>query len=441
MEPAVTGARNTAKSLFSSAVGFAKGITHPALQLKAKLTNITSVPVPRSHHSISIVKGRAYIFGGETESGQLADNAMQIVILPSSGVLEADYTSLPAKPVHADGEVPAGRKGHTAVVIGDNIYVFGGDGVAPENGRVWVYNTPSNAWSYLNPSPGTLFPSHRYGHAAASSIHPGPKDITYQERAPQQPADPAKNVPEPADDDSWGTIFVVGGRDTERGELVNDALAFDIRTRTWSNVPNPPGQPREGASLAIAGDRLYRFGGKGAGAFTSGTIEYVDASPVWKHAEGGTTPLASGWSWEEVPHAEGEAPSARSGAALVGLTTGQGRHYLLAVGGQGESSTFLDDMWAFQLPSEGWSAAAMKDQTRHSLKRDTHEAKWVEVHYTFVDTKDEEMPRERNKGLGVRGHFAAARGTEVDGSTLVVWGGVDDKGRVLGDGWVVTVER
>ena len=444
MEPAVAGALYTAETLIEGAVAAVKGITHPTLPLKASLIHITSVPVPRSHHTISVTKGRAYIFGGETEPGKLADNAMHIVILPSSGVLEADYTSRPARPATAEGPVPAPRKGHTAVVVGDLIYVFGGEGVEAEKGRVWMYNTTANTWSFLDPASDTLYPSHRSGHAAASSSLPGPRDIVHKEKAPQQPADPAKVVPEPADNDSWGTIFIVGGRDTEKKVLLNDALAFDIRTRTWSNIPTPSGQPREGASLVIVGNRLYRFGGKGVETFASGAIEFVDVSPVWKHAEGGTTPLTSGWVWEDISPKEGDAPKARSGAGLATVTTGQGRHYLLAVGGEAEGSNFYDDIWAFQLPPEGSSGAAIKDQTRASLKRDTHEGQWAEVQSNFVDSRGEEIeeiPGEPKRGLGIRGHFAMAKGTEVDGATAVAWGGVDANGAALGDGWLISVDR
>jgi hypothetical protein len=445
MEPVVAGALYTAESLLGSAVALAKGITHPTLPLKANLSHITSVPVPRVHHTISIVKGRAYIFGGETEPGSLANNDMQVVILPSSGVLEADYTSIPARPARPGGKLPQPRKGHTAAVIGENIYIFGGEGVAPENGKVWLYSTVTNTWTFLEPSPGTLFPSHRTGHAAAGSEFPGPKDVTYRERAPQQPADPAKAVPEPADDDSWGTIFVVGGRDTESNELLNDGVAFDIKTRTWSNIPSPLGQPREGSSLALAGNRLYRFGGKGVETFTSGAIEYVDVSPVWIHAEGGTTPLTSGWAWDEFEYAEGsEAPQVRSGAGLTTVTTGQGRHYLLAIGGEGLGSIIFDDIWAFQLPSEKTTAAAVKDQTRASANRPTNEAKWAEAQYkhlTDLGEEQKEIPGMPKKGCGLRTAFAVAKGTEVDGATAVVWGGVDVDGKVLGDGWLVTVDR
>lgn len=447
MEPAAAGILD----VLQGAAALVKGITHPTLPIKANLTRITSVPLPRSQHTVSVVKGRAYIFGGIDMHGLLADNDMHIVILPSSGVLDADYTSKPARATNGFDDVPRPRRGHTAVVIGDTIYVIGGEGegVPNESGRVWAYHTVSDTWSFLDPAPGTLIPSHRVGHTSASSDLPAAKTVTYQEKAPQQPADPSKNVPEPPLDDSWGTIFVVGGRNISNGELVMDALGFDVKTRTWSNIPTPPGQPREGASLALAGCRLYHFGGKGIETFASGALEYLDVAPVFTHAEGGTTPLTSGWTWQEVSHTESKdlcAPQARSNAGLVEVTTGQGRHYLIAVGGEGEGkeSKYFDDIWTFQLPPEQATAAATKDFVRSTMKRDTHEATWAEVLYEYVDAKGEEtkeIPGEPKRGLGERGQFGIAKGTEVDGATCVVWGGVDAQGSVLSDGWMVTVER
>jgi hypothetical protein len=451
MEPAATGALYAAENLLQGALALVKGITHPTLPVKTNLTHINSVLLPRLHHTVSVVKGRAYIFGGESEPGKLADNTMHIVILPSSGVLEADYTTKPAQAANGLDDVPGPRKGHSAVVIGDSIYMFGGEGegIGNENGRIWVYHTVSSTWSYLDPAPESLFPSHRSGHASASSDLPAPKTTTFQEKSPQQPADPSKNVPEPAADDTWGTIFIVGGRETASRNLASDALAFDVRTRTWSNIPSPSGQPVEGSSLTLAGERLYRFGGQGVETYTSGSgaLQYLDVAPVWTHAQGGTTPLTSGWSWQEVKHAEAEgssAPQARSAAGLVSVTTGQGRHYLLAVGGESEDSDFLDDIWAFQLPPERSTAAAAKDALRAGVRRDTHEATWAEALYRYVDARGEEekeIPGEPKRGVGRRGYFGIAKGTEVDGATCVVWGGVDAAGKVLGDGWMVTVDR
>lgn len=456
MEPAAAGALYAAENLLYGAAALVKGITHPTLPLKANLTRIESVPLPRTGHTLSIVKGRAYVFGGETAPGELADNDMHVVILPSSGVLEADYTTLKARSETAGEAVPASRKGHSSVVIGDRIYIFGGHGVQEESGRVWVFDTLRNLWSYLDPAADTAKPAHRTGHAAAASGLPGPKDVTYQEKAPQQPADPSKVVPEPADVDSWGTIFVVGGKETGTGELARDALAFDVRSRTWSNIPTPDEPPTEGASLALVGNSLYLFGGKTSadtGGSATATTQVLDASSVWQHAEDGTTPLASGWTWNflSTPSATNGSssltPSPRFAAGLEAVTTGQGRHYLLLFGGSSPAPdnnlTLLDDVWAFQLPSERGSAAIAKDAMRAGLKRETHEAHWAEVACKYTDTRGEVLAPEKSgiKGFGSRSEFAAAKGTEVDGASVVVWGGVDAEGRILSDGWLITAER
>lgn len=445
MEPATVGVFHAAENLFAGAAALVKGITHPTLPLTALLTHITSVPLPRAHHTLSVVKGRAYIFGGETSPGQLADNDMHIVILPSSGVLEADYQAIKARPERAGGEVPKSRKGHTAVVVGDSIYIFGGEGVENENGRIWVYHTVRNSWLYLDPAPETLYPAHRAGHAAASSEFPGPKDVTFTEKAPQQPADPAQVVPEPADADTWGTIFILGGRNTQTGEALSDALAFDVRTRTWSNIPVPNGPPVEGASLALVGTTLYYYGGKTVRPVPEATsnLQHLNVESVWKHAEGGTTPLNSGWTWEPTPHGAAtpaspkapetgtttripKRPSPRFAAPMVPLTTGQGRNYLLLTGGASPapaaSTTLLDDIWAFQLPSDTRTAASAKDNIRQSLQRETREGAWDELRYKYIDATGEEDKTEKQhvldmgkKGVGARMGFAVARGTEVDG--------------------------
>ena len=80
---------------------------------------------------------------------------------------------------------------------------------------------------------------------------------------------------------------------------------------------------------------------------------------------------------------------------------------------------------------------------RAGLKRDTHEAHWAEVACKYTDTRGEELAPEKSgiKGFGSRSEFAAAKGTEVDGASVVVWGGVDAEGRILSDGWLITAER
>jgi hypothetical protein len=81
MEPAIAEALYTAESLLEGAVAFAEVITHPTLPLRASFPHVTSTPLPRTGHTLSVVKGRPYIFGGESSPGTLANNDMHMAIL------------------------------------------------------------------------------------------------------------------------------------------------------------------------------------------------------------------------------------------------------------------------------------------------------------------------------------------------------------------------
>ncbi|KAH7026151.1 uncharacterized protein B0I36DRAFT_329994 [Microdochium trichocladiopsis] len=87
-------------------------------QLKGTWQHVPLPPLPRSSHSIDVVAGNAYIFGGEIEPRKPVDNEMHVVRLPSSGA-PADYytvkpraagsTTSPSKPetISEDDETPA----------------------------------------------------------------------------------------------------------------------------------------------------------------------------------------------------------------------------------------------------------------------------------------------------------------------------------------------
>ncbi|MBE7181055.1 MAG: hypothetical protein INR71_07580, partial [Terriglobus roseus] len=56
---------------------------------------------------------------------------------------------------------------------------------------------------------------------------------------------------------------------------------------------------------------------------------------------------------------------------------------------------------------------------------------------------DDDAPGElmtEGRALRRRAGFAAAKGGEIDGATIVVWGGVDGRGAVRSDGYMLTIE-
>lgn len=52
------------ETLVEGAVAFAKGIYDPTLPLKAAIREIKDVKVESAYASLSVVKGRGYVFGG-----------------------------------------------------------------------------------------------------------------------------------------------------------------------------------------------------------------------------------------------------------------------------------------------------------------------------------------------------------------------------------------
>lgn len=70
----------------------------------------------------------------------------------------------------------------------------------------------------------------------------------FKGRTQRRPADPATVVSELLESYSLGTVFVCGGRAVDGGKMLEDGLAFDVRTRAWLNIPTPPGPPRVGAT-------------------------------------------------------------------------------------------------------------------------------------------------------------------------------------------------
>ncbi|OAA63001.1 Kelch repeat type 1 [Cordyceps fumosorosea ARSEF 2679] len=196
----------------------------PPAEPTATWQRIDDIPaLRRSGHSLDIVGGSAYIFGGELDPTspdgrpELADNDMHVVRLPVSGA-STDYLRIRAVPETPDevgdeaassaagsevgsvsspsrskgkgraieisrpdlGDVPAPRAGHATAVIGSRIFLFGGHGLGPnpdddttttlppppldEAGTVWVFDTRTRAWSRLDPSPAVK--------GGAITIHP-----------------------------------------------------------------------------------------------------------------------------------------------------------------------------------------------------------------------------------------------------------------------------
>lgn len=439
------GAFYAVETAAQGALALAKGLTLSTAPLTATLHRIRAPSLPRSSHTLSVVKNHAYIFGGEIQPRTPVDNAMHMIILPSTGgvdVQESDYLRIEAVGTDAV-QIPAARVGHTASVIGSKIYIFGGRGgkemtALEERGRVWVFDTTNRKWSFLDPIPGSAYPAARSYHAAASSEAPA---------APKVHANGA-DAAAPQDVDDHGTLFVHAGclADGRTGDL----WAFDISSRSWAEFASAPGVPRGGTSLTVVKDRVYRFGGFDGKKELGGQVDWLDLRAGTFADKGGQGEMAlaastEGWKSDVFVGENASGPMDRSVAGLVPVSTGQGRNYLLVYGGETTPSSaghegagrFLGDFWTFQLKPEGNTAASWKDAIRGvGLGKETGERAMVEC--KVKDEKGVQVQERQTTPMGERGWFACDGLQDCSG--LVVWGGLNEQNERLGDGWIITVE-
>ncbi|KAK3360135.1 hypothetical protein B0T25DRAFT_121609 [Lasiosphaeria hispida] len=522
--------------------GYGHGPNH--LTMKGTWEKISGLPpLPRSSHSLNVVGGTVYIFGGESEDARKpVSNDMHAVTLPSSGA-QADCYAIKAKAalgskkpqpiptVQIEGEpdpassglldkgkapatdaeleapelgdVPAPRVGHATAVIGHRIFLSGGRGgpdmsALDEHGRVWVFDTRTNVWSYLDPStpaaptpqPGaSAIPAPRSFHVAAATDKPRnfnaatahhPKPSTRAEAwrdwalgdseevgIPQRPivGNVAANATD-ADAEGYGTFIIHGGCLSGTPERASDVWAFDIHSHTWQRLPDAPGAPRGGAALAIAHSRLYRFGGFNGTGEEGGQLDVLElgvdsfddefsAGEVSIAARGGWQSLLQtpredvGYKEEDptaAPLTEDETdpwPAPRSVAGFQAVSVGGGgRDYLVLMLGEREPSGaghesaggFWDDVWAFQVPAHHGGVAA------GGLANSVLSAvgrKSAEGRWARVEVGPyDDEDDESAEGPGARGWFASATMEDV-GEGIVLWGGLDGGNRRLGDGWIL----
>ncbi|KAI0019330.1 hypothetical protein F4780DRAFT_747217 [Xylariomycetidae sp. FL0641] len=560
--------------------------------MKGTWQHLDLPPLPRSSHSLDVVAGHAYLFGGEVEPGQPLDNDMHVVILPSGSAssdcyavkarpspknqpasiseedetaaqLQDPLTQVPlgtaaddpdAEPSSASAEkgkepagdqVPQARLGHATAVIGTRIFMFGGrgaEGPLDEGGRVWIFETKTQTWTFADPHRTSPAPPPRSGHCATATdkprdfaIKPLKRRESWKEWAegdsadvgiPQRPI--AGSIAEHATDDEdqgFGTLVVHGGVLAD-GRLADDVWAFDVRAATWKQLPAAPGPARSGAALTLAKSRLYRFGGADAdghplsgrldvldlileefddrvsrgeiGIFARGGWQTIDAppsappAPPLPAASATAAPLATppiAPNADEEPPAPGVGPISPTTASSAPLDTpateaddekaslvaapsptskppanpepwpaprahssmhlvlgAGGREYLVLVMGRAAApspddlaattSAPADDVWAFQVPPLGMTAASVTDALWHAVGARTGEGRWARV---LPHPFDDEVP-EDVRGPPARAALAAASVGDMEENALVVFGGVDAQGRPLGDGWVFRLE-
>lgn len=212
---------------------------------------------------------------------------------------------------------------------------------------------------------------------------------------------------------------------------LNDVWAFDLRARAWGQLPSPSQLTLVPSADALAqvGNTLYTLVGGHAQAME--LVAHGVADQLGGVAPPGLTALSPWAALERSSPSAG--PGERHDAKLHVVTTGQGRNYLLLIGGgQGDG-----DIWTLQLRPEDMTAASIKDKARMVIGKNTGEKEWAEVKYYNAEGV---MVQEGQggRGIGAREAFASTRDAEEDGGTVFIHGGVAG-GKIRGDGILISV--
>ncbi|KXZ44732.1 hypothetical protein GPECTOR_63g57 [Gonium pectorale] len=206
------------------------------------------------------------------------------------------------------GILPVERSSHSITVVGDRLYLFGGehDPRVPVGNEMYEYCFADGTWRVLEVQGEA--PSPRVAHSAAAV----------------------------------GTVlYFFGGRSgLAMGEgASNDLYSFDVTTRTWARL-EPSGQlppKRSYHTMTSLGRKLYVFGGCGEEGRLNDLYEY-DAE-------------ANAWRALAAPAAE--AVPGRGGSCLVAVPDGAGGKAALYVVA-GFCGRELDDMHVYNIVDDVW---------------------------------------------------------------------------------------
>ncbi|KAK1800805.1 hypothetical protein P4O66_005989, partial [Electrophorus voltai] len=232
------------------------------------------VPTEREGHTLCVVKGKLYLFGGS--SHPQAEECLP-------GVYCFDIVTLRWEQLKTGG-VPLKSLRHSSAALGDNIYVYGGilDGRPTDN--LMMFNTVSMIWTPIKAT-GAL-PSARYNHTCAvvneqiflfggcggdgsyqQDIH-----ILNTETLNWQKCDVKGESPLSCAGQSFTAhhdkdIYLFGGAVTSTDGIVfssNEIHKLSIAKMKWK-VPLYVGIPpsrRHGHTAFILHSHMYVFGGK-----------------------------------------------------------------------------------------------------------------------------------------------------------------------------------
>ncbi|XP_063069065.1 kelch domain-containing protein 3 [Engraulis encrasicolus] len=235
-------------------------------------------------HSMVSYQGILYIFGGLIDSAY-TDWKIPLWLFDTEKEVwrYSQGQSRPSQPV------PLNRKGHSAVVLGRAMYLYGGYiDMRGSSQELWKYQFDTGVWSLLSGSQGEQgqSPGPRHGHAAAASAH---------QRA----------------------MYVYAGLSGLREQ--RDLWRWSQDSHTWSLIKTHSGPSKlVGHSMLLYRDSLLVFGGGDTLGSPGNGLWRLDLTS--SSSSGGSS--SSSHLWDKMAAVKGSSPPGKAHHCAVGLGPG-----------------------------------------------------------------------------------------------------------------------
>eukprot|EP01087_Luapelamoeba_hula_P019674 TRINITY_DN654_c0_g1_i11.p1 TRINITY_DN654_c0_g1~~TRINITY_DN654_c0_g1_i11.p1 ORF type:complete len:533 (+),score=69.97 TRINITY_DN654_c0_g1_i11:253-1851(+) len=180
-----------------------------------------------------------FVWGGANDRGSDDNNLYKF-----------NFVQRKWKKVSTKGTAPVGMWGHSAVVHGDVMYVYGGLAGSTFSNTMYTYLFKSNRWEA--PAVQGQVPSARHLHSAV--VHDG-------------------------------KVWIWGGFASSN---FNDLSTFDCKTNQWEGIGDGSGsapQARRGHRAIVLGDQMVIMGGRGKAGPLADMHTFDFATNEWQKAE------------------------------------------------------------------------------------------------------------------------------------------------------------